>query len=110
MGSQESRGSQIAGKGGSHVIRVGTSGFQFKDWRGPFYPEGLPEPEMLGFYSRRFAAVELNFTYYRMPGQWAVAGLAGKTPDGFEISVKVHRSMTHEPAADEGELRESCRR
>lgn len=86
------------------MILVGTSGFQFKDWRGPFYPHDLKDSDLLRFYTRLFPALELNFTYYQMPGQRTIEGLERKTPPGFEISVKAHRSMTHEPASPADEV------
>ena len=53
------------------MILVGTSGFSYPDWHGPFYPEGLPKAEELVFYARHFAALELNFSYYRT---WIAGG------------------------------------
>jgi uncharacterized protein YecE (DUF72 family) len=78
------------------MIRIGTSGFSYKDWVGPVYPVGLPAREQLGFYAQEFSTVELNVTYYRVPSQSTVEGWAKKTPDDFLFSVKAHGSLTHQ--------------
>jgi uncharacterized protein YecE (DUF72 family) len=62
------------------MIRIGTSGFSYKDWVGPVYPAGLPERDWLSFYAREFSTVELNVTFYRIPVQRTVAGWVDKTP------------------------------
>lgn len=86
------------------MILVGTAGFSYTDWRGSFYPQGLPARDMLGFYATRFPAVELDFTYYRMPTAATLASMAKRTPAGFEFCVKAFRGMTHEPPDDPGDL------
>jgi len=78
------------------LIYLGTAGFKYDDWRGPFYDPGIKDSDMLRAYARRFPAVELNFTYYEMPGLRAVQGIERKVPDRFMVCVKAHRSMTHE--------------
>jgi len=77
------------------MIRVGTSGFNYSDWYGVFYPPGLDRGEMLSFYARRFDLVELDFTYYQMPSAHTLAAMAEKTPEGFLFSVKMYRDLTH---------------
>ena len=57
-------------------IVVGTSGFSFGDWVGPFYPPGTPRTKMLELYAETFAAVEVNATYYRIPPPSTMASLA----------------------------------
>ena len=74
---------------------VGTSGYSFADWFGPFYPEGLRQAEMFDFYAARFAAVELNFTYYRMPSPRTLARMGEKAPPGFLFWVKANQQTTH---------------
>jgi uncharacterized protein YecE (DUF72 family) len=74
---------------------VGTSGYSFADWVGPFYPPGTRSGEMFGLYAERFAAVELNFTFYRMPTARTLAALADKSPPGFGFRVKVNQDITH---------------
>jgi uncharacterized protein YecE (DUF72 family) len=78
------------------MIRIGTSGFSYKDWIGPVYPPDLPEREHLSFYAREFSTVELNVTYYRIPERYTVQGWARKTPDDFLFSVKAFGGLTHE--------------
>jgi uncharacterized protein YecE (DUF72 family) len=79
-------------------VTIGTSGFSFADWVGPFYPSGTRGPDMLAFYAQQFASVEINSTYYGIPKPGTMALLDRKTPDGFEFVVKGHRSMTHDKA------------
>ncbi len=79
------------------AIRVGTSGWSFPDWVGPFYPEGMKDRDLLPFYAARFRALEWNATHYRPPSPEACAALAAKTPAGFAIVVKAYRGITHEP-------------
>lgn len=76
-------------------IRVGTSGYSFKDWRGTFYPENLRAADMLRYYAEHFNVVEVNSTYYRIPPVRTFQRMAEKTPDGFEFTVKAHSDITH---------------
>jgi uncharacterized protein YecE (DUF72 family) len=78
------------------TILVGTSGFHYKDWVGPVYPEGLPQQEWLSFYASQFPTCELNFSYYRIPDARTLDSMAAKVPDGFLFSVKAFRGITHE--------------
>lgn len=87
-------------------ILIGTSGFSYDDWLGPFYPEGLAPAAMLPFYAKNFKAVEINFTYYQMPGSQSISGLERKTPAGFTFCLKAHKSMTHEISRDPAEAGE----
>ena len=87
-------------------ILIGTSGFSYDDWLGPFYPEGLAPAAMLPFYAKNFKAVEINFTYYQMPGSQSISGLERKTPAGFTFCLKAHKSMTHEISKDPAEAGE----
>ena len=80
------------------MIRVGTSGFSYADWRGAFYPSGTDERGMLAYYATRFPVVELNFSYYRMPNARTLGAMVAKTPAGFEFAIKAHQSMTHDLA------------
>ncbi len=77
-------------------VRIGTSGFSFDDWVGPFYPEGTKRGGMLEHYARHFDTVEVNSTYYRIPPPSTMESLDQRTPHGFEFVVKAHQSMTHE--------------
>jgi uncharacterized protein YecE (DUF72 family) len=78
------------------MIRLGTSGFSYKDWVGPVYPQELPQWQWLQHYAKSFDTVELNVTYYRIPTKKMVQGWIDRTPDHFLFSVKAHRSITHE--------------
>jgi uncharacterized protein YecE (DUF72 family) len=80
-------------------VVLGTSGFSFKDWVGPFYPEGTPAGRMLELYAGHFGAVEVNATYYRIPPPRTMQSLASRTPADFEFVVKAHQSMTHQKDA-----------
>lgn len=83
-------------------VRVGTSGFSYEDWKGPFYPEKCAKGGMLSFYAERFDTVEINATYYVIPGPRSVEGMIRKAGEGFEFTIKAHQDMTHnrEKAAD----------
>jgi uncharacterized protein YecE (DUF72 family) len=87
-------------------ILVGTSGYSFPDWVGPFYPPGMKSGEYLGFYSRHFAVVEVNSTYYRIPHPRVLEQMERKTPEGFRFIVKLNQAMTHERSLEPGLYRE----
>jgi uncharacterized protein YecE (DUF72 family) len=87
-------------------IRVGTSGYSFADWVGPFYPAGTKRGRMLDEYVRHFDVVEINSTYYRVPSASMFARMNEKTPEGFEFIVKLFRGMTHEVTDDEDMYRD----
>ncbi len=87
-------------------ILVGTSGYSFADWVGPFYPPGTRNSEFLGFYSAHFNTVEVNSTYYRIPHPRVLDMMEKKTPPGFHFVVKLNEAMTHERSTDPGLYRE----
>jgi uncharacterized protein YecE (DUF72 family) len=74
---------------------VGTSGYAFKEWKGPFYPDDLADSEMLGFYASRFPTVEINNTFYRLPRESVLVGWASQVPNGFTFAVKASQRITH---------------
>ena len=74
---------------------IGTSGWHYDDWRSRFYPQDLPREKWLEFYSREFATVELNNSFYRLPTENAFAKWYSDTPDGFSFAVKASRFITH---------------
>ena len=76
-------------------IRIGTSGYHYAHWRGPFYPEKFPASKMLQFYIQHFDTVELNTTFYRLPPPTAVQGWHDGTPQGFVFAAKGSRFLTH---------------
>jgi len=77
-------------------ILVGTSGYSYDDWRGAFYPLQLKKGDMLEYYAREFRYTEVNSTYYALPRQQAIAGLAERTPPEFVFTVKAFKSLTHD--------------
>jgi uncharacterized protein YecE (DUF72 family) len=81
-------------------ILIGTSGYSFPDWTGPFYPPGTRSGDYLDFYSRHFNAVEVNSTFYGIPSPRVIELMERKTPPGFHFVVKVNRAMTHESSRD----------
>jgi uncharacterized protein YecE (DUF72 family) len=86
------------------MIRIGTSGFDYADWRGVFYPEKLPKKEWLAYYAGHFSCLELNFSYYRMPEARALESMVKRTDGKVTVAIKAHRSMTHERTASKAEF------
>jgi len=82
---------------------IGTSGFQFEDWIGDVYPEGIKKSEVFDYYCKNygFNSVELNSTFYAIPGFRSIASLLKRAPLDFKFAVKVHGSVTHERIFDE---------
>jgi uncharacterized protein YecE (DUF72 family) len=77
-------------------ILIGTSGFSYDDWRGVFYPDGLAGRDFLSFYAQEFPAVELNFSYYRMPEPNQCIRMLEKSGFRVEFVVKAFQGLTHE--------------
>lgn len=82
------------------TVYIGTSGYSYDDWQGPFYPEGLKKTQFLPYYTARFPFVELNFSYYSRPNRFMLKKIADKTPEGFLFTIKGHKSFTHERNSD----------
>jgi len=76
-------------------VRCGTSGFSYLAWRGSFYPAGAKSGELLGLYAARLSAVEINATFYRMPGAAMLAGWREQVPAGFTFALKGPQVITH---------------
>ena len=76
-------------------IYVGTSGYSYKEWKGPFYPADLPDKQMLHFYGERFRTVEINNTFYRMPKASVLEGWATEVPADFKFVLKASQRITH---------------
>jgi uncharacterized protein YecE (DUF72 family) len=76
-------------------LYVGTSGYSYKKWKGTFYPENLPDKQMLHFYGERFRTVEINNTFYRMPKTTVVEAWASEVPIEFQFVLKASRRITH---------------
>jgi uncharacterized protein YecE (DUF72 family) len=77
------------------TLHVGTSGWQYRDWRGVLYEEGVPQRSWLARYAREFATVEVNNAFYRLPERSVFARWQDETPPGFLMAVKVSRYLTH---------------
>jgi uncharacterized protein YecE (DUF72 family) len=82
-------------------VWIGTSGYSYPDWVGPFYPPETRPNRMLAHYTRIFPLVELNFTFYRLPAVGQLARLGEQTPAGFQFLVKLPRTISHERRLDE---------
>jgi uncharacterized protein YecE (DUF72 family) len=80
-------------------VRVGTAGYSYADWKGPFYPADLPNGDMLPFYAQHFPVVEVNYSYYRIPAARTSAAMLHKAPH-LEYAVKLFGGFTHEPDPD----------
>ena len=76
-------------------IHVGTSGFQYDEWRGTFYPETLSKPKMLSYYAERFDTTEINYTFRRIPSEKTLKNWSGATPASFLFSLKAPEKITH---------------
>jgi len=77
------------------VLWIGTSGWQYGDWRVSFYPRSVSQREWLAFYAERFATVELNNSFYRLPEKANFEHWREQTPDDFVVAVKMSRFLTH---------------
>jgi uncharacterized protein YecE (DUF72 family) len=77
-------------------VRVGTSGYNYPEWKGTFYPAKLAVAKMLAHYAERFSTVEINATFYRMPNAKTIAGWAAATPPEFLFVLKAPKRITHD--------------
>jgi len=77
-------------------VWVGTSGYNYPEWKGSFYPADLPAREMLPYYAARFSTVEINSTFYRMPNAKTITAWASATPDDFVFVLKAPKRITHD--------------
>jgi len=76
-------------------LRIGCSGWSYKDWKGPFYPADLKDADRLAFYQTRFSTTEINASFYRTPQVKAVENWAARAPPGFVFAWKASRFITH---------------
>jgi uncharacterized protein YecE (DUF72 family) len=76
-------------------LYVGTSGYSYKEWKGTFYPDDLPDKQMLHFYGERFRSVEINNTFYRMPKASVLEAWANQVPADFKFVLKASQQITH---------------
>jgi uncharacterized protein YecE (DUF72 family) len=89
-------------------VLVGTSGWQYKDWGNRFYPDSLRHDDLLAYYAERFATVEVNATFYRLPSESAVKNWYKSVPDNFVYSIKLSRYITHILRLDSGRQTEEA--
>lgn len=82
------------------MIHIGTSGYSYDDWIGPFYPAGTRKTDFLDYYQQHFGTTELNFTYYRMPTAGMLDTIGKKVEPGFRFAVKAPGEITHERDED----------
>jgi uncharacterized protein YecE (DUF72 family) len=75
---------------------VGTSGYNYQEWKGSFYPDDLSDKKMLAFYGEHFTSVEINYTFYRMPTNRILANWAAEVPEDFRFTLKAPRRITHD--------------
>jgi uncharacterized protein YecE (DUF72 family) len=76
-------------------MKIGTSGWQYRDWRGPLYPAGVPQRRWLEYYARRYLTVENNNSFYRLPSREAFESWRERVPGDFVMTVKASRYLTH---------------
>jgi uncharacterized protein YecE (DUF72 family) len=76
-------------------LLAGTSGYAFKEWKGPFYPADLADDGWLGFYASRFPTVEINNTFYRLPKEQVLRDWAAQVPEQFTFAIKASQRITH---------------
>lgn len=74
---------------------IGTSGFQYAEWKGTFYPEDLPSAKMLPFYAERFSTTEINYSFRRIPSPKTIDGWSRATSESFRFSLKAPQKITH---------------
>jgi uncharacterized protein YecE (DUF72 family) len=91
-------------------LHVGTSGFEFDHWRGPFYPPDLDEREWFPYYARHFDTVEVNNTFYRLPEAAAFEAWRRQAPLGFRYALKLDRAVSQLEGEPEPALGRFCER
>lgn len=76
-------------------VHIGCSGYNYREWKGLFYPEDLPQSKWLDFYCQQYNTVEINASFYKMPTIKSLTTWYKKTPDNFLFSLKANREITH---------------
>jgi uncharacterized protein YecE (DUF72 family) len=77
------------------MIWVGTSGFQYPEWKGKFYPETLSTAKMLPYYAEHFSTTEINYSFRRIPSEKTLANWSAATPEQFRFTLKAPQEITH---------------
>ena len=81
-------------------VLIGTSGWGYEEWIGPFYPKGLTSKDFLPYYSKIFYTNEINTTFYNIPSEWVVRSWVKRTPLDFLFTVKIPQVITHDSKLD----------
>ncbi len=89
------------------MILIGTSGYNYPEWKGSFYPADLPATKFLPYYASRFPTVEINYTFYRMPTPKLVAGWRAQVPETFRFTLKAPKRITHDRRLRAADVSES---
>ena len=89
------------------MILVGTSGYNYPEWKGSFYPSDLLAAKMLPYYAGKFPTVEINYTFYRMPTPKLIAGWRAQVPPEFRFTLKAPKRITHDKRLRAAEVAES---
>ena len=89
------------------MILVGTSGYNYPEWKGSFYPADLSTAKMLPYYAGKFRTVEINYTFYRMPTAKLIAGWRAQVPPEFRFTLKAPKRITHDKRLRAAEVAES---
>lgn len=86
----------IPAKGNSPTVRIGTSGWSYPHWKGPFYPPGLPAKRWFSHYAEHFGTVEVNNTFYQLPSEKTFLSWRDASPPKFLFTLKLSRMITHQ--------------
>ena len=89
------------------MILVGTSGYNYPEWKGSFYPADLAATKMLPYYASKFPTVEINYTFYRMPTPKLIAGWRAQVPPSFRFTLKAPKRITHDKRLRAAEVESS---
>jgi len=89
------------------MILVGTSGYNYPEWKGSFYPSDLAASKMLPYYASKFPTVEINYTFYRMPTPKLIAGWRAQVPPEFRFTLKAPKRITHDKRLRPADVAES---
>ena len=89
------------------MILVGTSGYNYPEWKGSFYPADLPAAKFLPYYASKFPTVEINYTFYRMPTPKLIAGWRTQVPAEFRFTLKAPKRITHDRRLRAADVAES---
>jgi uncharacterized protein YecE (DUF72 family) len=88
-------------------VWVGTSGYNYPEWKGSFYPQDLAATKFLPYYASKFPTVEINYTFYRMPTPKLIAGWRAQVPPEFRFTLKAPKRITHDRRLRAADVAES---